>query len=61
MAVLLTSGKEEMQIMRANKPQSRRPDTEKVRFYDEMTSKWDLVKSNAVILSLGDFNGHVGK
>ena len=42
-------------------PQSRRPDTEKVRFYDEVTSEWDYESSSEIIISLGDFNGHMGR
>ena len=42
-------------------PQSERPDTEKVRFYDEMASEWNLGSSSEIIVSLGDLNGHVGK
>ena len=41
--------------------QSGRPDTKKVCFYDEMESGWDLRNSNKIIVSLGDFNEHVGK
>ena len=40
---------------------SGRPDTEKVRFYDEMTSEWDFGSFSEIIVSLRDFNGHVGK
>ena len=42
-------------------PQSERPDAEKVRFYDEMGSEWDLGSSSEIIVSLEDFNGHLGK
>ena len=37
------------------------PETEKVRFYGEMASEWDLGGSSEIIVSLGDFKGHVGK
>ena len=60
MAVVLTLGREVMQIVCAYGPQSRRPDTEKVRFYDEMASEWDFRSSSEIIISLRDFNGHVG-
>ena len=33
----------------------------KVRFYDEMASEWNLESPSKIIVSLGDFNGHVGK
>ena len=33
----------------------------KIRFYDEMASECHLGSSNEIIVSLGDFNGHVGK
>ena len=29
-------------------------------FYHEMQSEWDLGSSSKIIVSLGDFNGHVG-
>ena len=35
-------------------PQSGRPDAEKVHFYDEMGSEWDLGSSSEIIVSLGD-------
>ena len=31
-----------MRIICAYRPQSGRPGTEKVRFYDEMASEWDF-------------------
>ena len=55
MAIVQTLGREVMRVICANGPQSGRPDAEKVRFYDEMGS------SSEIIVSLGDFNGHVGK
>ena len=61
MAIVLTLGREVMPIICAFEPQSGRPDTEKVRFYDEMTSERDLGSFSEIIVSLGDFNGHVGK
>ena len=60
-AIVLTLGKEVMRIICAYGPQSGRPDTEKVRFYDEMMSEWELGSSSVIIVSLGDFNGYVGK
>ena len=42
MAIVLTLRREVMRIICAYGPQSGRPDTEKVRFYDEMASEWDL-------------------
>ena len=35
--------------------------TQKVCFYDEMPSEWDLGSSSVMIVSLQDFNGHVGR
>ena len=61
MAIVLTLGREVMRVICAYGPQSGRPDAEKVHFYDEMGSKWDLGSSSEIIVSLGDFNGHVGK
>ena len=42
-------------------PQSERPNTEKVHFYDGMASEWDLESSGKIMISLENFNGHVGK
>ena len=50
-----------IRIICAYGPQSGRPDAEKVHFYDEMGSEWDLGSCSEIIVSLGDFNGHVGK
>ena len=61
MAIVLTLGKEVMRIICAYGPQSGRPHAEKVRFYDEMGSEWDLGSSSEIIVFLGDFNGHVEK
>ena len=59
--IVLTLGKEMMQILSGTYgPQSRRPDT-KARFYDKMASRFDLGSFSEIIFSLGDFNGLVGK
>ena len=42
LATLLTLNREVMRIICAYGPQSGRPDTEKVLFYDEMVSEWDF-------------------
>ena len=61
MAIVLTLGREVMRVICAYGPQSGRPDAEKVQFYNEMGSEWDLGSSSEIIVSLGNFNGHVGK
>ena len=61
MAIVLTLDREVMRVICAYGPQSGRTDAEKVYFYDEMGSKWDLGGSSEIIVFLGDFNGHVGK
>ena len=61
MAIVLTLGREVMRVICAYGPQSGRPDAEKVRFYDEMGSEGHLGNSSEIIVSLGDFNEHVGK
>ena len=61
MAIVLTLGREVMCIICGYRPQSGRPDAEKVYFFYEMESEWDLGSSSEIIVSLGDFNGHVGK
>ena len=60
LAIVLTIGREVMRIICAYGTQSRRPDTG-VHSYDEMASEWDFASSSEIIVSLGDFNGHVGK
>ena len=50
-----------MRIICAYGPQSRKSNSDKVRFYNEMASEWDLGSSSKVIVSLVDFNEHVGK
>ena len=59
MSIVLTLGREVMRVICAYGPQSKRPNTEKVRFYDGMASEWDLGSSDEIIVSLGNFNGHV--
>ena len=61
MVIVLTLGREEVRIVCAYGPQSGRPDAEKVRFYDEMGSEWDLGSSSEIIVSFEDFNGHAEK
>ena len=61
MAIVLTLGKEVMRVICAYWTQSGRRDAEKIHFYDEMRSEWELESSSEIIVSLGDFNGHVGK
>ena len=61
MAIVLTLDREVMRVICAYGPQSRRPDAEKIRFYDEMGNEWDFGSSSEIIVSLGDFDGHVGK
>ena len=58
---ILTLGREVMRVICAFGPQSGRPDAEKIRFYDEMESEWDLRSSSEIIVSLGDVNEHVEK
>ena len=61
MAIVLTLGREVMRIICAYGPKSGRTDAEKVHFYDETGSEWNLESSSEIIVSLRDFNGHVGK
>ena len=61
MAIVLILAREVMRIVYAYEPQSRRPDTEKVRIYDEMASESDLGSFSEFIVRLRDFNGHLGK
>ena len=61
MAIVLTLHREVMRVIYAYGPQSGRTDAEKVHFYDEMGSEWDLGSSSEIIVSLGDFHGHEEK
>ena len=61
MAIVLTLDGEVIQIICAYGPQKGTPDSEKVCFYDEMASEWDLGSSSEMIISLADFNGYVAK
>ena len=61
MAIVLILSRKVMRIICAYGPQSGRPDAEKVSFYDEMRSEWNLGSSNEIIVSLRDFNEHVRK
>ena len=61
MAIVLTLRRKVMRVICEYGPPSGRPDAEKVHFYNEMGSEWDLGSSGEIIVSLGDFNGHVGK
>ena len=56
MVIVLTLGREVIHVICAYGPQSGRLDAEKVHFYDEMGSEWDLGSSCEIIVSLGDFN-----
>ena len=56
MAIVLTLGRALMLIICAYGPQSRRPDTKKVPFYNKMAREWDFGSSSEIIVSLGDFN-----
>ena len=60
MAIVLTLGRSDVDNMRvwATKWKTR---DRKVCFYDEMASEWDFGSSSEIIVSLGVFNGHVGK
>ena len=40
---------------------SRKIDIEKVPFYDEVASEWELGNSSEIIFSKGYYNGHMGK
>ena len=61
MAIVPTLGREVMHVICAYGPQRGRPDAEKVHVYDEMGSEWDLGSSSEIVVSLGNFNEHVGK
>ena len=61
MAILLTLGRKVIQIICAYGPQSNDQTHKIVCFYDEMVSEWDLQRSSEIIVSLGDFKGHVWK
>ena len=50
-----------VRIICADATQSGKPDAENERFYEEKTSEWSMANKNELVLSSGDFNGHVWK
>lgn len=61
MTVIMAFEEEVVRIICVYSPQSGRTDAEKERFYDELSSEWDLQSVGELVLGMGDFNGHVGK
>ena len=61
MGIMLTLGGELIRITCAYGPQSGRTDIKKVHFYNEKASQRDLKSSSEMVISLGDFDGHLGK
>ena len=59
--VVLAFEQEVLRVICGYAPQCGRPITEKVKFYDEMCTEWDLRGNDELVLGMGDFNGHVGK
>ena len=53
MEIVLTLGREVMRIICAYRSRSRRSDAEKVCFYNEMESEWDLGSSSEIIVFWG--------
>ena len=50
MVIVLTLGREVTRVICTYGPQSGRQDAEKVHFYDEMGSEWDLGSSSEIIV-----------
>ena len=42
-------------------PQSRKPDIQKDKFYDELVHEWDMKGTKELTLGIGDFNGYAAK
>ena len=59
--IVLALGGEVMRVVCACGPRGGGPDAERVRFCDEVGSGWDLGSCSEIIVSLGDFDGHVGR
>ena len=59
--IVLTLGGEVMRVICACGPRGGGPDAGKVRFYDEVGSEWHLGSFSEIIVSLRDFDGHVGR
>ena len=57
--MVLIFEKEIKRVIRAYGPQSGRPNSEKDRFYNEMSCKWDLQNLGEMVFGLDDFNRHV--
>ena len=61
MAVGLVFGEEVVRVICAYAPQSKKPDAEKERFYENMAREWSMANANELVLGSLDYNGHVGK
>ena len=61
MAIGLVFGEEVVRVICPYAPQSKKPDAEKEKFYEEMAHELSMENANELALGLEDFNGHVGK
>ena len=59
--VVIVLEEEVLRIICVYGPQSGRTAAEKVHFYDDLRSEWDLHSVGELVLAMGDFNGQVGK
>ena len=57
----LVFAEEMVKIICAYALQSRKPDAENEKFYEEMAREWSMANANELVLGLENFNGHVGK
>jgi len=61
MTIVLTFGETVVRVICAYGPQVGKSMEEKHRFYDDLACEWSVQSTDKLDLSLGDFNGHVGK
>ena len=59
--MVLVLEEEVITVICAYAPQVGRLERKKNQFHDDMASEWDLKNPGKVFLSMGDFNGHVGR
>ena len=58
---MLVFEREVLRVIYAYAPKVGKSDSKKDQFYNDTASKWDLQNLGEVVLSMGDFNGHVGR
>ena len=61
MAIMLVLEEEVIRVICAYTPQVGKSECKKGQFCKDLASEWDLQSPGEVVLSLGDFNKHIGR